>query len=149
MNLIVIGNNTDDIAMDIWKGNTNYMVLNQNPYIFGTAFKKYIKDKDVIVSTTSEQFIDKTINETIEFFLKIKFIPIIIADGKKDIENNIFSAIDEYIPSALLYTRNKQNKDYNELIKIAQGYLLGKGIIENGNKALRTPRKRKESTTEK
>lgn len=149
MNLIVIGNNTDDIAMDIWKGNTNYMVLNQNPYIFGTAFKKYIKDKDVIVSTTSEQFIEKTINETIEFFLKNKFIPIIIVDGKKDIENNIFSAIDEYIPSALLYTRNKQNKDYNELIKIAQGYLLGKGIIENGNKALRTPRKRKKSTTEK
>lgn len=146
---MIIGNDTDSIAIDAWKGNTNYTVLNQSPYVWGASFRKFIENRPVIVSTTSEQFIEKNINDVIEFMIKNEFIPIIIADNKKAIENNIYTALSEYIPSALLYTRNKQNKDYNELIKIAQGYLLGKGIIENGNKALRTPRKRKKSTTEK
>ena len=53
------------------------------------------------------------------------------------------------MPNAVLYIHNKQNKDYNELIKITQGYLLGKGIIQNDNKTLRTPRKRKTKTTTK
>ena len=54
MNLIIIGNNTDKIAMEIWKANTNYYILNKNPYLFSEDFKKFIDKKDVIVSTTSE-----------------------------------------------------------------------------------------------
>ena len=145
---MIIGNDTDSIALDVWKANTNYTVLNQSPYVWGSSFKKFVKNRPVIVSTTSDQFIEKNINDVIEFMIKNEFIPIMIADNKKAIENNIYTAMSEYIPSSLLYTKNKQNKDYNELIKIAQGYLLGKGIIENDNKALRTPRKRKKSATE-
>lgn len=149
MNLIIIGNDTDNIALDIWKGNTNYTVLNQSPYVWSNDFKKFIKDRPVIVSTTSEQFVEKNINDVIEFMIKNEFIPILIADDKKAIENNIYTALSDSILSSLLYIRNKENKDYDELIKRTQGYLLGKGIIENGNKTLRTPRKRKKSATEK
>lgn len=149
MNLMIIGNDTDNIALDIWKGNTNYTVLNQSPYVWSNDFKKFIKDRPVIVSTTSEQFVEKNINDVIEFMIKNEFIPILIADNKKAIENNIHTALSDSILSSLLYIKNKENKDYNELIKRTQGYLLGKGIIENGNKTLRTPRKRKKSTTEK
>lgn len=146
MNLIIIGNNVDSIALDIWKANTNYTVLNQNPYVWSKQFLKFIENRPVIVSTTSEQFVTKNINDVLDFMLKNEFIPIIIADNKKSIENNIYIGLSEEIPSALLWTRNKQNKDYNELIKISQGYLLGKGIVKNGNKTLRTSRKRKKPT---
>lgn len=149
MNLMIIGNDTDNIALDIWKGNTNYTVLNQSPYVWSNDFKKFIKDRPVVVSTTSEQFVEKNINDVIEFMIKNEFIPILIADNKKAIENNIYTALSDSILSSLLYIKNKENKDYDELIKRTQGYLLGKGIIENGNKTLRTPRKRKKSTTEK
>ena len=57
---------------------------------------------------------------------KNNFIPILIADDSKSIENNMYTALTDEIPSTLLYTKNKENKDYDELIKISQGYLLGK-----------------------
>lgn len=149
MNLILIGNDIDNFALDIWKANTNYTVLNKSPSVWSNLFKNYINDRDVIVVTTNDQFVNKDINDVIEFMNKNKFIPILIADNSKSIENNIYTALSDEIPSTLLYTKNKENKDYDELIKISQGYLLGKGIIENGNKTLRTPRKRKKSTTKK
>lgn len=149
MNLILIGNDIDNFALDIWKANTNYTVLNKSPSLWSKLFKNYINNRDVIVVTTNDQFVNKDINDVIEFMNKNKFIPILIADNSKSIENNIYTALSDEIPSTLLYTKNKENKDYDELIKISQGYLLGKGIIENGNKTLRTPRKRKKSTTKK
>lgn len=149
MNLILIGNDIDNFALDIWKANTNYTVLNKSPSLWSKLFKNYINDRDVIVVTTNDQFVNKDINDVIEVMNKNKFIPILIADNSKSIENNIYTALSDEIPSTLLYTKNKENKDYDELIKISQGYLLGKGIIENGNKTLRTPRKRKKSTTKK
>lgn len=149
MNLILIGNDVDNFALDIWKANTNYTVLNKSPSVWSKLFKNYINNRDVIVVTTNDQFVNKDINDVIEFMNKNKFIPILIADNSKSIENNIYTALSDEIPSTLLYTKNKENKDYDELIKISQGYLLGKGIIENGNKTLRTPRKRKKSTTKK
>lgn len=149
MNLILIGNDIDNFALDIWKANTNYTVLNKSPSVWSKLFKNYINDRDVIVVTTNDQFVNKDINDVIEFMNKNKFIPILIADNSKSIENNIYTALSDEIPSTLLYTKNKENKDYDELIKISQGYLLGKGIIENDNKTLRTSRKRKKSTTKK
>lgn len=149
MNLILIGNDIDNFALDIWKANTNYTVLNKSPSVWSKLFKNYINNRDVIVVTTNDQFVNKDINDVIEFMNKNKFIPILIADNSKSIETNIYTALSDEIPSTLLYTKNKENKDYDELIKISQGYLLGKGIIENGNKTLRTPRKRKKSTTKK
>lgn len=146
MNLIIIGENTESIAMDIWKGNTNFTVLNKSPYLFNKQFLKFIKNKPVIISTTAEQFEQKPINDVVEFFIKNKFIPIFISNNKKSIERKMHTAIEELIPSALLYTRNKENKDYDILIKTTQEYLIGKGIIENGNKTVRTSRKRKRTS---
>ena len=44
MNLMIIGNDTDSIALDVWKANTNYTVLNQSPYVWGSSFKKFVKN---------------------------------------------------------------------------------------------------------
>lgn len=148
MNLVIIGNNTDEIAKDIWKGNTNYMILNQNPYMFGPAFAKFTENKDVIISTTSEQFESKTVDYVINWFKEHKYIPIFIADDKESMERKMHIAMEESIPSSILYTRNEKNKDYDVLVKIARGYLLGKGIIEDDDKTLRTPGEGETSATQ-
>lgn len=146
MNLVIIGNDVDDIAMDVWKGNTNFTVLNQSPYLWGKNFLEYIKNKEVIVSTTADQFESVAINNFLEFMDKKEFIPIFIANGKDDFVNKMYTAVNELIPDAVLYTRNKKNEGYTELIKITRGYLFKRK--ESNDKTVRTPRKRKKRTTE-
>lgn len=146
MNLLIIGEHVDNIAMEIWKCNTNYCVLN-NALVWCNDFIKYIKkQKKVIVASTSKQFKERPINDVIEFLSKYDFIPVLIADDKKSFENTMYTALVDEIPNTILYTRNKENKDYNEFIEITKGYLLGKGL-ENGNKTISTPRKRKRTTS--
>lgn len=147
MNLILIGNDIDDYALDIWKANTNYTVLNQSPYVWDKKFSKFIKNRPVIVVTTAEQFKFKSINETLEIFEKHEFIPILIADKLDSLENSIYTALVDEIKSAVLYIKNENNKNYDKLIKIAQGYLLGKGIINDDDTTLRTPEEGERPTT--
>lgn len=138
MNLLVIGNNTDEIALEIWKGNTNFTVLNKNPYLWGKNFLDYIKNRDVIVSTTSEQFNYVDANKFLEFLEKEKFIPIFIADDKDDFVCSMYTLIDDTVPDAVLFIRNEKNEGYIELIKVAREYLF-KRKNSNGDKAIRTP----------
>lgn len=131
MNLLIIGNNTDDLAMDIWKGNTNYTVLNQNPYVFGEDFRDFVKTRPVIVSTTIDQFLDVDVNDVIDIIKEYEFIPILIADDDKDTINYMYTILKDEELNTLLYTRNEENIGYDELVEIAQGYLLGKGLISD------------------
>ena len=147
MNLIIIGDNTDDIAMDIWIANTNYTILNMSPAVKDKMFVKFIEDKEVIVSTTSIQFEEMHINDFVDYMNKHKFIPIFIADPGDVLERKMYTAVCEMLPNSVLYTRNKDKKDYDELLRICRDYVIGKGIIENDNKTIRTPRKRKKSTS--
>lgn len=148
MNLIIIGNDTDKIAMEIWKANTNYYILNKNPYLFSNEFNDFIKNKSVIVSTTSQQFENQEINKVLSMFLETNSIPVLIADNDVSFENTMYITLFDEIPNTIMYTRNKEQKDYKEFIKIAQGYLLGKGIEEN-DRTVRTPKKRKRAASKK
>ena len=147
MNLVVIGNDADSIAMDIWKGNTNFTVLNQNPYLWGRHFLNYIKGKDVIVSTDAEQFKSKTTNQFLEYMEKHNFIPVFIADDNEDFVNLMYTAVNEILQDAILFIRNEKNEGYDELIKITRDYLFKRK--ESDDKTVRTPRKRKTSTSKK
>ena len=147
MNLVLIGNGVDNIALDIWKGNTNFTVLNKNPYLWGTNFLTYIDGKDVIVTTNDEQFKTKTTNQFIEYMEKYNFIPIFIADNKDDFVNLMYTAVNEILQDAILYTRNEKNEEYDVFIKITREYLIKRK--EDNDKTVRTPRKRKTSTTKK
>lgn len=148
MNLVVIGNNTDDIALEIWQGNTNFTVLNKNPYLWGKNFLDYIKNKEVIVSTNAEQFQYVDANKFLEYLEKYNFIPIFIADDKNDFVCNMYTLIDDIVPEAVLFIRNEKNEGYTELIKIAREYLF-KRKERDGDKTVRTPRKRKASASKK
>lgn len=147
MNLVIIGRDVDSVAMDIWKANTNYTILNKNPDMFSKQFASFIKGRPTIAVIEREQIETKPVNDVIELMLKLDFIPILIADNKTSVEHNMYTYLWEYIPSALLYVKNEKKTEYDKLVKIAQGYLLGKGIILNDNKTLRTSRKRKKSTS--
>ena len=147
MNLVLIGNDVDNIALDIWKGNTNFTVLNKNPYLWGTNFLTYIDGKDVIVTTNDEQFKTKTTNQFIEYMEKYNFIPIFIADNKDDFVNLMYTAVNEILQDAILYTRNEKNEEYDVFIKITREYLFKRK--EDNDKTVRTPRKRKTSTAKK
>lgn len=147
MNLVLIGNDVDNIALDIWKGNTNFTVLNKNPYLWGTNFLTYIDGKEVIVTTNDEQFKTKTTNQFIEYMEKYNFIPIFIADNKDDFVNLMYTAVNEILQDAILYTRNEKNEEYDVFIKITREYLFKRK--EDNDKTVRTPRKRKTSTTKK
>jgi hypothetical protein len=147
MNLVIIGNDVDDIALDIWKGNTNFTVLNKSPYLWGTNFLEYIKGKEVIVTTTDEQFKSKTTNQFLEYLDKYEFIPIFISDGPEDFVNLMYTAVNELVQDAILYTRNEKNEEYDILIKMTKDYLFKRK--ESNDKTVRTPRKRKTSTSKK
>lgn len=131
MNLVIIGNDVDDIALDIWKGNTNYTVLNKSPYLWGTNFINYIGNKDVIVTTDEEQFKAKTINQFLEYMTEHEFIPIFIADSGDDFVNLMYTAVNEIIQDAVLYTRNETNDGYDELIKLTRNYLIKRKNIDD------------------
>lgn len=147
MNLVIIGNDVDDIAMDIWKGNTNFTVLNKNPYLWGENFLSYIDGKEVIVTTNDEQFKSKTTNQFLEYMEKHNFIPIFIADDKDDFVNLMYTAVNEILQDAILYTRNEKNEEYDIFIKMTREYLFKRK--ESNDNTVRTPRKRKTSTTKK
>ena len=147
MNLVVIGNNTDDICMDIWKGNTNYTVLNQNPYLWGRNFLDYISNRDVIVSTNAEQFETKSINDFIEHMTKHNFIPIFISDEDDDFVSKMYSAVNDILQDAILYKRNEKNEEYDILLKITTGYLFKRK--ESDDKTIRAPRKGEASSNKK
>lgn len=148
MNLIIIGDDVDKIAKDIWKSNTNYYIINQSPYVFDKKFIKFIKNKRVIVCTTVEQFADKDFNTVVDFMNDNKFIPIFVTDSNETIENRIYIAIDDYVENCVLYLKNKKNEDYDNLIKICGDYLLGKGLINNDT-TLRTSGEGEETSSRK
>lgn len=148
MNLIIIGDDVDKIAKDIWKANTNYYIINQSPYVFDKKFIKFIKNKRVIVCTTVEQFADKDFNTVVDFMNDNKFIPIFVTDSNETIENRIYIAIDDYVENCILYLKNKKNEDYDNLIKICGDYLLGKGLINNDT-TLRTSGEGEETSSRK
>ena len=147
MNLVVIGNNTDEICLDIWKNNTNFTVLNKNPYLWGSDFIKFIEDNPVIVSTNTEQFINKSINDFIEYMRKYNFIPIFIADDCEDFVNIMYTAINDIIQDSVLFKRNENNEGYELLLKITKEYLFKRN--DENDKIIRTPRKRKTGSTKK
>lgn len=139
MNLLIIGNDVDDIAKDAWKGNTNYMILNMSPYLWGKEFKKfYKKHKELIITSTAGQFLANGVEEFVELMRTYELIPIFIAEDKDAIERVMHTNVEEVLPYSILYMGSRKCDKYPELINILQGYLLGKGF-ENGDNTVSTP----------
>lgn len=149
MNLLIIGTDVDDLAMKVWKANTNYTVLNMSPYLWGKDFKKfYKKHKELIVTSTAGQFLTNGVDEFIDLMRQYEFTPIFIADDKDSIERVMHTNVEEVLPYSILYMGTKNCDKYPELIKILQGYITGKGF-ENGDNTVSTPTEGEGTSTTK
>lgn len=125
MNLLIIGENVDDLAKQVWAANTNYTILNQSPNIWGKEFEKlYKKSKDFIVTSTEHQFISKGVNEFIELMEKYKFIPIFITNDVDSVIRCMHTCVEDFIPDSTLYIGDENGEKYPELIEILQRLLL-------------------------
>lgn len=139
MNILIIGKDVDGIAMDAWKANTNYTVLNMSPYLWGKDFKKfYKKHKELIITSTADQFLAKGVDDFIELMKEYEMIPIFIAEDKDAMERVMHTNVEEILPYSILYMGSKNCEKYPELISIIQGYLIGKGF-DNGDNTISTP----------
>ena len=148
MNLLIIGHDVDDVAKDVWKANTNYMILNMSPYLWGKDFKKFHKKhRELIITSTADQFLVKGVDEFIELMQEYEMIPIFIADDKDAIERVMHTNVEEAIPYSVLYMGTKKCDKYSELIEILQGYITGKGF-ENGDNIISTPTEGEGTPTE-
>lgn len=141
MNLLIIGNDVDALAKDVWKANTNYMILNMSPYLWGKEFKKFQKKhKELIITSTTDQFLTKGVDEFIELMKECDMIPIFIADDKDAMERVMHTNVEEILQYSILYMGSRNCDKYPELIDILQGYITGKGF-ENGDNTVSTSTK--------
>lgn len=141
MNLLIIGHNVDDLALEVWKANTNYTVLNMSPNLWGKDFKKfYKKNTDLIVTSTSDQFASRGVDDFINLMEEYKFIPAFISEDKDGFERIMHTNVEEVLPYSILFMGNRKTKEYEELINILQGYITGKGFLTNGNNIVSTSR---------
>lgn len=149
MNLVIIGNNVDDLALEVWKANTNYTVLNMSPNLWEKDFKKFYKThKDLIVTSTTDQFASRGVDDFINLMEEYKFIPAFISEDKTGFERIMHTNVEEVLPYSILFMGNRKTKEYEELINILQGYITGKGFLTNGNNIVSTSREG-EGTTAK
>lgn len=134
MNLLLIGECIDGLAMEVWQANTNYTVLNMSPYLWGKDFQKfYKKHKDLIITTTCEQFKSHGVEEFVDLMEQYEFIPAFISDDKDGFERIMHTNVEEILPYSIFFMGNRFTKEYEELVDILQGYILGKGFIKNGD----------------
>lgn len=118
MNLMIIGDDTEQIAKDIWMKNTNYAIININE--FSKDLKHFIKNKEVILTTTPKVILNEPLGTILEFLKTNHCIPLIVSKSGEQIYYGLSSEIEE----TLMYVENEENKDYDKFIEIAQGYLF-------------------------
>lgn len=142
MNLIIIGNDTVKIAMDIWKNNTNYCVLGdiKNPY--DKDLKAFIKNNKSILVVDTKKLYFKKINSVINYFTKNNIIPIFIADNKQETECKMYHAIVDYIKESVLFIKNENNESYDELLKITKKYMSIKRNNGENDTTIQSPKGR-------
>lgn len=147
MNILIIGNDVDELALKVWKANTNYTVLNMSPYLWGKDFEKfYKKHKELIITSTTDQFESHGVDEFISLMEKYEFIPAFISEDKTGFERIMHTNVEEVLPYSILFMGNRKTKEFEELINILQGYITGKGFLENGDNIVSASREGERTT---
>lgn len=148
MNLLIIGKDVDALALEVWKANTNYTVLNMSPYLWGKEFKKFYKThKDLIITSTAGQFLENDVDAFVNLMHTYNFTPIFIAENKDAIERVMHTNVEETLPYSVVYIGNENSEKYSELVNLLKEYISGKGFITDGNNTISTPTERERITT--
>lgn len=134
MNLLIIGNDVDDLAKEVWTANTNYMVLNMSPYLWGKEFKKFHKKHpELIITSTAGQFLQNGVDDFVNLMNEHNFQPVFIAEGKDSIERVMHTNVEEILPYSVLFMGARNTKEYTNLVNTLKGYISGKGFMDGDN----------------
>lgn len=134
MNLLIIGNDVDDLAKEVWTANTNYMVLNMSPYLWGKEFEKFHKKHpELIVTSTAGQFLQNGVDDFVNLMNEHNFTPVFIAEDKDSIERVMHTNVEETLPYSVLFMGARNTKEYTDLVNMLKGYISGKGFIDGDN----------------
>jgi hypothetical protein len=145
MNLLIIGEEVDELAKTVWKANTNYTIVNMSPFLWGNDFKKFSKKhKQLIITSTSAQFLTRGVDDFINLMSQYDMLPVFIAKDKDAIERAMHTNVEEIIPHSVLFIGNEKSEKYPELVELLQDYLKGFG---NGDNTIQTPREGEGITT--
>lgn len=140
MNLLIIGTDVDQLAMDVWQANTNYTVLNMSPPLWGKDFKKFYKShQNLIITSTAGQFLAHGVDAFIDLMRDYDMTPVFIAPDKDAIERVMHTNVEEALPYSVVYIGNENSEKYSELIQLLQEYISGKGFLADGNNIISTP----------
>lgn len=148
MNLLIIGNDVDELAKEVWTANTNYTVLNMSPYLWGKEFKKFHKShKDLIITSTAGQFLQNGIDDFVNLMNEYDFQPVFIAEDKESIERLMHTNVEETLPYSVLFMGARNTEEYKDLVSMLKGYISGKGFMD-GDNIIPTPTEGEGTTTQ-
>lgn len=148
MNLLIIGKDVDDLAKDVWKANTNYMIVNMSPPMWGKEFKKFHKKhKELIITSDAGQFLTHSVDDFVELMMEHEMIPVFVAEDKDAIERVMHTNVEEIIPASVLFMGNREKEEYIEFKRMLRGILLGKGFTD-GDNTISTPTEGEGTTTQ-
>lgn len=119
MNLMVVGKDVDNIVLDIHKYRASkYYVLTNIHKLGDWEFRSFIKGNDTIFVVDPSVIESYSINYIIDFCERYEVGITLVGEGSGCIEENIYYNLVTRFPSSIIYwQRNKENKDYDELIE--------------------------------
>lgn len=119
MNLMVVGKDVDNIALDIHKYRASkYYILNNIHKLGDWEFRSFIKGNDTIFVVDPSVIEAHSINYIIDFCERYEVGITLVGDDRGCIEENIYYNLVTRFPSSVIYwQRNPENKDYDELIE--------------------------------
>ena len=132
-NILFIGKDCDDIITDIWRCNTNYMVI-QCINLNDKEFIHYIKSLECpnITIITAEKLQEShSINDVVAFCRKFHYTPIIVSRDNKDPEHICYLALEDMLQKTIEYRLNAEKIEYDEFLDICCDYV--KGCRHNDN----------------
>lgn len=119
MNLMVVGKDVDNIALDIHKYRASkYYILNNIHNLGDWEFRSFLKNNNSIFVVDSSVIESYSINYIIDFCEHHEVGVTLVGDVKGCIEESIYYNLVTRFPSSIIYwQRNKENQEYDDLIE--------------------------------
>ena len=125
-NIILIGANTKETSLDIWRKNTaTYVVSVDN--IRDKDFISFILNSEApIICIFDEKYLEQcSVNAMLDFCEKYNFIPMFVSIHNKDLSHCAFLTLNDRFRESMEYTKNDNSNDYEEFIHICASYMEG------------------------
>lgn len=125
-NIILIGKNTKETSLDIWRINTGTYVVSVDDIKDKNFISFILTCKSPIICNFDEEYLEKChVNDMMDFCEKYNFIPMFISVHNKDLSHCAFLTLNDRFRESMEYTKNDNSEDYKEFIHICASYMEG------------------------